>query len=90
MAFNRVPEDLESKRRYQKKISAYKIQNRRLSVSKLSNTGIYAQLVGLILKGTDLAHASSRNWGAKPNTKCQFLKEVVKSLAERAVSLITH
>ncbi len=83
MAFNKNSRRLRIKQGIRKKISGTDSRPR-LSVFK-SNTGIYAQLVD-DLKGQTLAQASSKELGAKQNTKVEVSKEVGKKLAERAIA----
>lgn len=83
MAFNKNSRRLRIKQGIRRKISGTDSRPR-LSVFK-SNTGIYAQLVD-DLKGHTLAQASSKELGAKSNTKLEVSKEVGKKLAERAVA----
>jgi len=83
MAFNKNSRRLRIKQGIRRKISGTDSRPR-LSVFK-SNTGIYAQLVD-DLKGQTLAQASSKELGAKSNTKIEVSKEVGKKLAERAIA----
>jgi large subunit ribosomal protein L18 len=83
MAFNKNFRRLRIKKSIRRKISGTDSRPR-LSVFK-SNTGIYAQLVD-DLKGHTLAHASSKELGAKTNAVVTVSKEVGKKLAERAVA----
>lgn len=83
MAINKNSRRLRIKQGIRKKISGTDSRPR-LSVFK-SNTGIYAQLVD-DLKGQTLVQASSKELGAKQNTKIEISKEVGKKLAERAIS----
>ncbi len=83
MAFNKNFRRLRIKKSIRRKISGTDSRPR-LSVFK-SNTGIYAQLVD-DLKGHTLAHASSKELGAKANTVISVSNEVGKKLAERAVA----